>query len=129
MEKEPNYPKSWEELNITRFKGHCIDFAVNRLDNKDVFASEKQAESSLAFAQLSQLHKAMIDEYNRINNCDWKPNWNNQFGKNWVVCRLYNDLKIFCKDSDYHHLTFPTEEMAQFSLDYHKELWEQYYEL
>lgn len=124
-----NYPKFWEELSINRFKGYCIDFAVNRMDNKDVFATEEQAQSSLAFAQLTQLHKAIIDIYNKENNYDWKPNWNNQFGENWTICRFCNKLSVFVKDSFFYFISFPTKELAEFSLKYHEDLWKQYYEL
>lgn len=129
--KEPNYPKSWEELKLTRFSNnvHTIDLAVNRVDNKDLFATEKQAQSTLAYAQLSQLHAKFIEIYNQENNCDWKPNWNNHFGKNWVVYRFQNHLSIICRDSDYYHLAFPTEELAKLFLEYHEDLLMTYFEL
>jgi hypothetical protein len=126
--ESPNYPKSWEELDVKRDNGYTIDINVNRLDNKDVFATEQQAKSVLAFAQLTQLHKAMIDEYNRFNDCEWKPDWTKIISK-FLVSRFEDYLKVGICYCEFAPLVFPTEELAEFSLEYHRELWENYYEI
>lgn len=136
--KEPQYPKSSHDLEGIFGCYISIDSEIcenthkysSSLGNINLFSNKKQAESALAFAQLSQLHKAMIDEYNKVNNCDWKPNWNNHFGENWAVCRFFNKICFFAKDDGFFQpLSFPTKEMAQFSLENHRELWKQYYQL
>lgn len=133
--KEPNYPKSWEELNVKKgwfIKNQYIQEVENHIKSdktKDLFAIEKQAQSALAFAQLSQLHKAMIDEYNRVNNCDWKHDWNDVTAIGRVV-RCYSYLTVaFEVTNVYNPLVFPTRELAKFSLTHHRELWKQYYQL
>lgn len=134
------YPKTWEELH--KLDGWFIntygdieyecDFDIS-LKNTNIFATEKQAKSSLAKSKLSQLHKRMIEIYNKENNCDWKADWKNGDNFNWVV-KLSNEIKedeLFVTGYKYqfHHLSFPTRELAEFSLEYHRELWEKYYEL
>lgn len=144
--KEPNYPKSWKELQTKQdINGFSInvDYVVdydtfysqitgNKIvteNGRHCFVTEKQAQSTLAYAQLTQLHAKFIEIYNKENNCDWKPNWNNHFGKNWIVYRFQNHLSIICRDSDYYHLAFPTEELAKLFLEYHKDLLMTYFEL
>lgn len=133
--KEPDYPKFWEELK--RIEGFCADGDriiwvqdyVQNNELKDVFATNKQCESIIAFAQLSQLHKAMIDEYNKFNNCDWKPDWNDNEQTKYCILLNKNELKVIPNFTVFRHLSFPTRELAEFSLLHHKKLWEQYYEL
>lgn len=156
--KEPTYPKSWKELNTVSHKmedyNNCEDFlssqdifnfgyyinegAVIRSSgqrptlkdvDKNIFRTKSQAESALAFAQLSQLHKAMIDEYNRVNNYDWKPNWDDIVNRCYTVRRLKNKLHVFTIGYDFSHLSFPEKSIAEFSLLHHNDLWKQYYEL
>ena len=138
--KEPNYPKSWDNMiRKEGLSGHSIESYIDKSYpsdevlyhySKGVFNTEKQAQSALAFAQLSQLHKVMIDEYNKVNNCDWKPDWTNEFNnKKYCVFRNENELKTSYCYSQYFHLSFPTKELAEFSLKHHESLWKQYYEL
>ena len=132
--KEPELPKSWEELKDIEGWFIGINGRVYEEDSKykerNVFSTEKQAKSALAFAQLSQLVKAL--------NGDWEYEWT---GKNlydngkhnpnklWTVIRATNNLEVNFKTTHFCHLVFKTKELAEFSLLNHKELWEQYYEL
>ena len=134
--KKPEYPKSWEELE--KVKGWYIDEYSNIneqfmlcntvLSSKNMFATKKQAESTIAFAQLSQLHKKMIEIYNAENNCDWKANYND-YNQKYIIDRYKNNLVIKPNTFIYYSLVFPTRRLAEFSLEHHKKLWEQYYEL
>ena len=134
--KKPNYPKSWEELY--NLHGYVIDggrttmylgFVSKNVNfNKKIFSAEKQAKSALAFAQLTQLHKAMIDEYNKVNNCDWKPNWNTCQDK-YCIKRIGNDLVINKTYSEFQHLVFPNKKLAEFALKNWENLWKEYYQL
>ncbi len=155
---KPNYPKSWKEITPkshriadydsieefihSQFKFNfgyyvkddsTIHSSGQRIKLQDVdrniFATEKQAKSSLAFAQLSQLHKVMIDEYNLINNCNWKPNWHDYEQAKYTVSRYKNNLILHKSTTGFKYLTFPTQELAEFSLEHHRELWKDYYEL
>jgi len=155
--KEPCYPKSWGEIktdfhnfgmysNPEDFLNKQNDFnfgyyidndfkiypsgqRVTLADDRNVYRTFKQARSALAFAQLTQLHAATIDKFNEYHNCNWEPYWNDYFGENWIVVRILNHLEVVYANCFYRSLAFPTKELAEFSLEHWKELWEQYYEL
>ena len=104
-ELEPiiEWPKTWEELKL-RFQS---DPATNQ-----------QQKSMIAFAQLSQLHKAIVG--------DWVPDWSELTNK-YVIQRVKNELEVAFYSYDYSHLAFQTREQAEFSLNHHRELWEKYW--
>lgn len=111
--KEPDYPKSWFKLKHNDKKAD----------------SEILSVQELCFRRLQDLHKVIIDEYNKFNNCDWKPDWNNEISVGRII-RCYDYLVVtFEQTNVYHHLVFPTRELAEFSLKHHKDLWKQYYQL
>ncbi len=127
--KEPELPKSWEELK--EVKGYYINnrseivgYVAGNSDNKickNIFNNEKQALSSLAFAQLSQLVKVM--------NGDWQPDFNDGTQSKYYVQRWKDELSMCSGFYKFHPLVFPTEKLAEFSLEHHRKLWEEYYEL
>lgn len=134
--KEPEFPKSWEELKD--IKGYWISpleeilYTESKIvnKNKSLFSTEKQAKSALAFAQLSQLVKAM--------NGGWEYEWSDKnlyndgkhnSNKLWTVIRVVNHLEVNFKTTHFCHLVFKTKELAEFSLKHHRKLWEEYYEL
>ena len=129
-----NYPKSWKGLEV--ITGYCIiNGKIEKLycrdtdvEFKDLFYSESQIKSSLAFAQLSQLHKATIEEYNRLNNCNWEPDWT-EIKHKYCIVRFGNHVSVTRSSLQYHTLAFPDWELAKFALDNWKDLWEQYYEI
>jgi hypothetical protein len=130
--KEPVYPKSFEEIefNGSRFyhiEDDCI--GTTKCKSKLNFATEKQAISSSAYSQLTQLHKAMIDEYNIVNGCDWKPDWNNDNQEKFVITRTRDRLNMYCSKTTWSSLPFPDNISAEFALEHWNELWKQYFEL
>lgn len=87
-----------------------------------IYSNDKQAKSALAFAQLSQLAKAM--------NGDWESDWKNTDEDKYTIqsrCDSSFLLRIECRNVTMSHITFKTEELAEFSLKHHRELWEDYW--
>lgn len=119
-------PVCWEDLNT--IDGYFVDEysiitsigdAVAEKHNLNVFATEKQALSALAFAQLSQLAK-------RMNN-GWEPDWEDNDERKFTVHCVGGLFRISIWFKDHCHVAFKTEEMAKFSLKNHAELWKQYW--
>jgi hypothetical protein len=124
LEEIKEWPKTWEELGETG--GYYIasgkifiyihqDFGIV---DKDVFATQPEAEAALAMAQLSQLHKAIVG--------DWKADWENSRQDKYCIIGEYQELKIFRFGSLFQHFPFQTREQAEFSLLHHRELWEKF---
>jgi len=129
--KEPNYPKSWEEISYRTGYYYSFDRcgkleinAATPCDNRDlskqVFRTEEQVESALAFAQLSQLVAEM--------NGDWQPDWTDLNSK-YVIIRIEDRLEKRNFSGYFSHLAFKSRELMDFSFEHHKELWEQYWQL
>jgi hypothetical protein len=124
-ELEPiiEWPKTWEELGKKRgffIDNYSVIYPTDSLIYKNIFATQQQAESALAFAQLSQLHKAIVG--------DWVPDWSELTNK-YVIQRVKNELEVAFYSYDYSHLAFQTREQAEFSLTHHRSLWEKYWML
>lgn len=123
--KEPNYPKSLEDIKSHMLEtNYSTDFC-----RSIVTAIPEQYQSLIAFSLLTVLHKAMIDKYNRINNCDWYPDWNDGNTEKYSIIRLCSYLDVSDYINIYNPLAFPEKSMAEFSLKHHENLWKQYYEL
>lgn len=121
------YPKSWNDIKkidgfyITEDSSIYSAKNVNILYiNNNIFATQKQAKSALAFAQLSQLAKEM--------NGDWTPDWSTSNTK-YSINRNSLALYINSWSATFHLIVFKTKEMAEFSLKHHEQLWKDYYEL
>jgi len=126
--KQPELPKSWEELR--KVGGFYIDkdsdvigaiTSTTYHGNKNLFKTEKQAESALAFAQLSQL----VAKYND----GWVADWNGNEPENYCIVRKSNKLCIERRNTTWHSLPFKSKELAELSLKHHNNLWKTYYEL
>lgn len=129
-ELEPKKGFTWEE-SFDR-KGYYIDNASSIINlehvcsddvsfdgNKNVFKTHEQAESALAFAQLSHI----VARYNEGK----KPGY-----VAWAV--MCNNLREGCLLVDsiafnniLPHIVFLTKEDAEMSLEMNRELWEQYW--
>jgi len=129
---EPNWPKSWEELDS--IKGYHVDtypdiknpWKYNKLGiiGKNIAPTEADCESILAFCQLRQLAEHM--------NEGWEPSerkrgytvgyqWPSSIGSGLhttITSKFYKEL-----------IVFKTRDMAEFSLRHHKELWEKYWKV
>src|SRR5574343_1212206 len=119
--------KKWEDLET--IGGLYIDKYENvyRVDNypttrehKNIFATENQARSALAAAQLSQLLK-------RVNGM-WKPNWNDVNETKYTIEYMYPGvINVNSRDVTLMFLTVPTFEVAKQFLEDHRALIEEYF--
>jgi hypothetical protein len=124
-------PKSWEELqNITGwFVNSYAGIEKSSLftedtyeSDKNIFATQKQAESALAKAQLSQLMKAYSENSIEID-------WNNTSQKKYSIRRHKNELIIDFNYNYYNFLSFPTAELRDEFFKNFQDLIKTYYEL
>jgi hypothetical protein len=118
--KEKESPKTWEEL--IKINGFFVDsdscsLEVNNktslLGNRNIFATEEQAEASIALAQLSQLR----DVYRN----GWTPNYNDTSFK-YVIKFRYNKIEIDAVVSFSHFLSFKDSRTAKLFLENFEEI-------
>lgn len=124
---EPQLPKSWEDLR--EVDGYWADaycdiqfgtrFYTTNSSSQLIFPTEKQVKSTLAFAKLSQLAKAM--------NGGWEPDWNDENVQKYIVEYQKGFLTIESYASIKSHLCFKTKKIAEFSRENHRQLWEDYW--
>lgn len=122
-------PKSWEDLK--EIKGYFISAyskcseipkADTLHENRNIFHTESQAKSALAYAQLSQLVAKM--------NGNWQPDFkdgNRQ--KKFYIMRLGDKLETQWFHCNYYPLVFKNESDRDFSLEHHASLWNQFYQI
>ena len=118
------YPKSWEEAFVgNNVFGYWVGSSgeirvADRIalrGDKNTFKYEEQAESALAYAQLTQLMALPCF------NGDWKPKWNNVELKYFI----YSDGEklVIGNCYSYHKfLAFKSEEKAKIFLELYKDL-------
>jgi hypothetical protein len=118
-------PKSWEDLeNLKGFHvGYTSDVVVTSDHvrkskiNRFIFATEEQAEASIALAQLSQLRE--------VYRQGWKPDWTDEGSDKY--CIVFRDsifeLDSFCHTS--YFLSFQSQEIAKEFLENFRDLIEQ----
>lgn len=88
--------------------------------NRNIFPTKQDAESALALAQLLQLRKRVIG--------DWEADWNCKINKS-CIRRTENDLDRIEVYGNYHELSFPTAEMRDKFLDKYRTLIEVYFKI
>lgn len=96
----------------------------NRQDNKHVFATERQAKSALAMAQISQIMK--LDE--RFGGVVTDEEWNKQINK-YVIRRIEDTYDFYIYRSNYQFLAFHTEEQRDLFLQENEQLIKDYFML
>src|SRR6056297_1714975 len=125
--KEPNWPKSWEDLGeiegcFTDGKSrNWMTCSKPNVKDRNIAPSSADCESILAFCQLRQLAERM--------NEGWEPSiYDRGFTVNYHD--KFNSLAaVKCFRVTRELIFFQTEEMAEFSLKHHKELWEKYWKV
>ncbi len=120
-------PKSWGELNVV--KGYYIT-PSSRIKEitastfricRNTFKYKKEAVSSLAKAQLSQLMY--------VYNDGWEPDWGSSAEVKYCIIRRGAELKIIDRYVYFSFLAFKTRELAEnFSANF-EGLIKQYYEM
>jgi hypothetical protein len=118
----------WEDLR--EIDGYFIreDSMIGQLEgysaeqyNRNIFPTREDAESSLALAQLLQIRRAMIG--------DWEPDWDDMNQDKFCIVRLGNMLYIEQYNASYRELSFPEEQMARGFLENNEELVNRYFKL
>ena len=123
------YPKSWEEaLEGKRISGYYITAALSQIQNyslgknagkynANVFKYQEQAESALAYAQLTQLMALPCF------NGDWKPNWTSGNTEEKYGISFYdNKYDIEFTYTWHYFLVFQSREKAKVFLELYKDL-------
>lgn len=122
-EIKKDLPKAWEDLELFDgyYKdGNCkINFTssnTTKEKNKDIFATEEQAQASIALAQLSQLLK--------VYRNGWVPDWNGNKDKH-VIYIQREEIRKSNYASMPHFLSFQDAETRDLFLENFKDLIEQ----
>lgn len=128
MEFRKELVKSWEGLETVR--GFWIGarsgieeviLRSTKINNLNIFKTEKQAKKSLAMAQLSQL---MADA-----NGDWVADWGVSGQNNHCVIRNDKELKIFSLFRCYEFIALKDRETAEHFIKHHERLIKDFYEM
>ena len=129
---EPKYPKSWNEAFIYEvIKGYYVEGSSiehtghNKctIEDRCTFKTEKQAASSLAYAQLTQL--MALPCYNG----DWTPNWDSQNQEKYCITRLKYGLVKLDFSGYFSFLAFKSSKIRDEFYHNHMDLIKQFYEL
>jgi len=125
-------PKSWDEIG--NIYGYYISSEKNfgeimpanfQIDTRSAkyyhrFATEAQAKSALAMAQLSQLMAAY--------NAGWVADWSGKdLNYKWVIKSVWNKLSTNYDQGEYHFLSFKTKELRDQFLANFEPLIKQYF--
>ena len=120
----------WEGLGYINgwYIGNASD--VYQADNdcsaehhqRSIFPTKQDAESVLALAQLLQLRKRVIG--------DWEADWQKNNGKiKYVIFREQFDLQTDWTYNNFHELSFPTAEKRNKFLEKYRDLIEIYFKI
>ena len=126
---EPKYPKSWEDTFLAKpisgfdIKLYNSDIRSATSREKTLFKTEKQAASSLAYAQLTQL--MALPCYNG----DWTPNWDCQNQEKYCITRLKSGLVKLDYSGYFSFLAFKSKKVRDEFYHNHMDLIKQFYEL
>lgn len=140
---DTNYLLSQKHIEPGTIINSILDNVVS-FDNIIVFKTKTNAEAYKNYIKqknytindvcnateyLFKIREQYVKDYNKDKEYKWKPQWNNHFGVNYTVIRIYNTLNVVECEGYYTPLSFPTSDLAKKCLEEHKELWEVYYQL
>ena len=113
-------PNSWEDLGFIKGKRVMHDCTLKNVNtsayttNRNIFATEGQAEASIALAQLSQLRE--------VYRQGWKPDWSDGTIPKYTISRFRNDLIIIDTYVAEQFLSFQSRKIAEQFFENFKEL-------
>lgn len=117
---EKGLPKTWEELEIVSGyyinSDSALDMCLNAeaiKHDRNIFATEKQAEACIALSQLSQLIQ--------VYNDGWVADYTNGEWKYQIIF-FNNAIDVACVTKMQSFLTFRTEEIRNKFLENFREL-------
>lgn len=129
---ECKYPKSWEDAFIdSPICGYWVNkfSEIRKADwnavsyDKNVFKTEKQAKSALAYAQITQL--MALSCYNG----DWTPDWGNHSEKKYCPCAIKGQIIPSFEYNEFNHIAFKDFDICESFLKNHEDLLRQYFEM
>ncbi len=88
--------------------------------NRDVFLTEKQAKSAMAFAQLTHIMNKVYVNFN------WIPDWGSDEQEKAIIIRMNNKIHFDMTWCHYSFLAFPTSDIRDLVYDQNKELIHEY---
>ena len=129
---EVKCPKSWDDAFVGNpIYGYWIgrqcyievaDTFAKSVD-KNVFKTEKQAKSALAYAQITQL--MALPCY----NCDWIPDWENQNEEKYFPYIANNIILSGIVYAEFQHVAFKSYDVYKAFIENHEDLLRQYFEM
>lgn len=126
---EVKYPKSWDDAFIgSPICGYWIDNQSEIIGDavvydKNVFKTEKQAKSALAYAQITQL--MALPCYNG----DWIPDWENLNEEKYFPYRANNIILSGIVYAEFQHVAFKSYDIYNAFIKNHEDLLRQYFEM
>ena len=129
--EEVEEPKFWSDNKNNTFDGFFIGtcgniLEVSKLDNTvpnyNLFATKKQAKSTLAMARISQI---MANDIENFGGVITDEEWENDEWK-FVIYRCDNRIKTISVVSIYHFLAFHTEKQRDLFLEKYPQLVKDY---
>ena len=129
---ESKYPDSWEDAFLNKpISGHYLSgvselnvIEIFRSDERDknLFKTESQVKSALAYAQLTQL--MALPCYNG----DWVADWNDDNQPKYVIYREIDKLEKETIYSLYVEIAFKSPEIRDIFFDKYQDLLQTYYQ-
>lgn len=133
-EQSQEQPKRWRDDSSKRIRGYLINSHCSKIEevghfitknNAPVFATEKQAKSALAMAQISQI---MANDP-RFGGAITDKEWQDKKLTKYIICRLGNEVKIDWVYKFYQFLAFHTKEQRDLFLEENENLVRTYFML
>ena len=129
---ELKYPKLWNEAFLSEVikgyyvEGSSIEYTGHNkctIEDRYTFKTEKQAASSLAYAQLTQL--MALPCYNG----DWAPNWDDPNQERYCITRMKYDIVKLDYSGYFSFLAFKSEKVRDEFFNNHMDLIRQFHQL
>ena len=129
---EYKYPNSWDDVFVdSKLNGYCIScgtvsqyFKDNASNiDSELFKTEKQAKSALAYAQITQL--MALSCYNG----DWTPDWENGLFDKYSLIRKDNTIELILRSDTFSPITFKSKDAQESFLKNHEDLLKQYFQM
>ena len=123
-----------DEFDIEKHK-NCEVIGQYPTKHDVAFDYDKTPSISKVFNRLLSIRNEMIREYNKAHKRNWEADFRmiidkkNNTQEKWTVSRYNGCLCVTVGYFSFNHFPFPTEELAEYSLKEHKELWKIYYQL
>ena len=92
-------------------------------NDKNVFKTEKQAKSALAYAQITQL--MALPCYNG----DWIPDWENGLFDKYALIRTNNVIGLILRCDTFAPIAFKSKGVRESFLKNHEDLLRQYFQM